>query len=71
MRFGFIIIGHSTWYDGELQSDFEAFFDEFQTIDFTYKIVALYGLGDQYGYDEYFVDGLGVLGEVVLQILLQ
>ena len=66
-RFDIIFIGLSTWYDGELQSDFEEFFDQFQTIDFSNKIVAMYGLGDQYGYDEYFVDGLGILGEVILQ----
>lgn len=65
-RFDFIIIGLSTWYDGDLQSDFEDFFPQFQTIDFTDKIVAMYGLGDQLGYDEYFVDGLGILGEVIL-----
>ncbi len=66
-KFDFIIIGLPTWYDGELQSDFEDFFDQFQTIDFSNKIVAMYGLGDQYGYDEYFVDGLGILGEVILK----
>ncbi|MEM0991482.1 MAG: flavodoxin [Bacteroidota bacterium] len=66
-RFEFIIIGLSTWYDGDLQSDFEDFFEDFKTIDFTNKIVAMYGLGDQYGYEEYFVDGLGILGKVILE----
>lgn len=66
-RYEYIIIGLPTWYDGELQSDFEDFFDQFQTIDFTGKTVAMYGLGDQYGYADYFVDGLGILGEVILR----
>jgi len=66
-RFDILLLGLSTWYDGELQSDFDSFFEEFLTIDFTGKIVALYGLGDQYGYGENFVDGLGILGEVILQ----
>ena len=61
-----IIIGLSTWYDGDLQSDWESFFEDFQTIDFTGKKVAIFGLGDQYGYAEYFVDGIGILGEVIL-----
>lgn len=65
-RFEIIIIGLSTWYDGELQSDFEGFFEEFKTIDFSGKVVAMFGLGDQYDYAEYFVDGLGILGEVIL-----
>ena len=66
-RFDIIIIGLSTWYDGELQSDFEAFFDDFETIDFSGKVVAMFGLGDQTGYADYFVDGLGILGEVILR----
>lgn len=64
-RFDFIFIGLSTWYDGDLQSDFEDFFEDFKLINFTDKVVALYGLGDQYGYAEYFVDGLGILGKVI------
>ena len=31
------ILGIPTWYDGELQSDWEDYFEEFQTIDFTNK----------------------------------
>ncbi|MEM9857125.1 MAG: flavodoxin [Bacteroidota bacterium] len=65
-RFDIIIIGLSTWYDGDLQSDFEDFYEEFKTIDFSGKVVAMFGLGDQTGYAEYFVDGLGILGEVIL-----
>lgn len=62
----FILLGLSTWYDGDLQSDFENFFEEFKTIDFTGKIVALYGLGDQYGYADYFIDGVGILAKEIL-----
>lgn len=61
------ILGLSTWYDGELQSDWEEFYDkDFKEIDFTNKKVALFGLGDQEGYDEYFIDGVGIIGEVVI-----
>ncbi len=62
-----LFLGLSTWYDGDLQSDWEDFFDTFKTIDFTNKIVAIYGLGDQIGYAEYFVDGIGILAKVVLE----
>ena len=61
----FYILSIPTWYDGELQSDWEDYFEEFQTIDFTGKTVALFGLGDQIGYDEWFCDGIGILAEVV------
>jgi len=59
------ILGIPTWYDGELQSDWEDYFDEFKEIDFTGKTVAVFGLGDQVGYDEWFCDGVGILAEVV------
>lgn len=62
-----IIIGLSTWNDGELQSDWDDFYDDFQTIDFSGKTVALFGLGDQHGYGEYFIDGVGILAEVVYE----
>ena len=61
------ILGIPTWYDGELQSDWEDYFEEFQTIDFTGKTVAIFGLGDQIGYEEWFCDGIGILAEVVLE----
>ena len=61
------ILGIPTWYDGELQSDWENYFEEFKTIDFTDKTVAIFGLGDQLGYDEWFCDGIGILAEVVLK----
>ena len=59
------ILSIPTWYDGELQSDWEDYFNEFKTIDFTGKTVAIFGLGDQIGYDEWFCDGVGILAKVV------
>jgi len=61
------ILGIPTWYDGELQSDWEIYFDTFQELDFTGKTVAIFGLGDQYGYEEWFCDGVGILAKVVLK----
>ena len=61
----FYILSIPTWYDGELQSDWEDYFEEFKTIDFTGKTIAIFGLGDQIGYDEWFCDGIGILAEVV------
>ena len=62
-----IILGIPTWYDGELQSDWEEYFDEFKTIDFTGKKVAIFGLGDQLGYEEWFCDGIGILAKEILK----
>ena len=61
------ILGIPTWYDGELQSDWEEYFEEFKTIDFTGKKVAIFGLGDQFGYEEWFCDGIGILAKEILK----
>lgn len=66
-RYDKIIIGVPTWYDGDLQSDWEDFFPDFKKIDFTGKEVFFFGLGDQYGYPDNFVDGIGILAKVVLE----
>lgn len=62
-----IIIGLSTWHDGQLQSDWDIFFNDFKKINFENKVVAFFGLGDQIGYAEYFIDGVGLLAEVVYE----
>jgi len=67
LNFDLLVLGIPTWYDGDLQSDWEDYFDNFKTIDFSDKVVAVFGLGDQIGYDEYFVDGIGILAKVVLE----
>lgn len=56
-----LILGISTWDFGELQEDWEAIWDDIDQIDLTDKVVALFGLGDQVGYTEWFQDALGML----------
>lgn len=65
-KYNKIILGLSTWHDGQLQSDWDTFFEEFKGVDFTGKTVAIFGLGDQYVYCDYFIDGVGIIGEVVI-----
>jgi len=62
-----IIIGLSTWHDGQLVSAWDDFYDDFKSVDMKGKTVAIFGLGDQYGYSTYFIDGVGILGDVVLE----
>jgi len=62
-----IIIGSSTWGEGELQDDWEEVFDEFKTLDFSGKTVALFGLGDQEEYSDYYLDAMGILYETVVE----
>lgn len=63
--YDFLLLGAPTWYDGELQSDWEDIVPEFQGMDFSGKKVAIFGLGDQWGYGEWFVDAIGIIGDVI------
>lgn len=60
-----LIIGSSTWGDGDLQDDMESFISDLDDGFFAGKTVALFGLGDQDGYGEYFVNAMGTLYEKV------
>ena len=66
-RFDLLILGISTWYDGDLQSDWERYYPEFKNIIFNKNKVAIFGLGDQYGYEDYFIDGVGILAKEVIK----
>ncbi|MGV6806875.1 MAG: flavodoxin FldB [bacterium] len=59
--YDFLILGIPTWDYGELQEDWENCWDDLASIDFHGKVVAIYGLGDQLGYPEWFQDAMGYL----------
>ncbi|MCH9814745.1 MAG: flavodoxin [Epsilonproteobacteria bacterium] len=56
-----LIIGTSTWGEGDLQDDWEDFEDDFKEVDFAGKTVAFFGLGDQDGYPDNYLDAMGTL----------
>ncbi len=58
-----LIIGTSTWGDGDLQDDWDSVFEKFKNIDFSNKTVAIFGLGDQEEYPDEFVGGMWTLYE--------
>ncbi|NES07778.1 MAG: flavodoxin FldA, partial [Okeania sp. SIO2F4] len=60
-----LIVASPTWNIGELQSDWEGFFDELDNIDFKGKKVAYFGTGDQIGYADNFQDAIGMLEEKI------
>ena len=60
-QYDLLILGISTWDYGELQEDWESTWDEVAHLSLEGKIVALYGMGDQVGYSEWFQDALGML----------
>ena len=60
-EYRFLILGIPTWDYGELQEDWENCWDELDSLDFSKSTVAIYGLGDQQGYPEWFQDAMGYL----------
>jgi len=56
-----IIAGTSTWGLGEIQDDWAPLVAKISTLDLKDKKVALFGTGDQDGYSDTFVDGIGIL----------
>lgn len=60
-----ILLGISTWDFGQIQSDWEEFWPDAEAMRYDNKIVALFGLGDQFGYGDFFVDAMGMLHDVV------
>lgn len=61
-----LMLGISTWDFGEIQEDWLTNWDAIETIDLHGKIVALFGLGDQLGYGEWFLDAMGLLHDKLL-----
>lgn len=64
-KFEYLLFGISTWNIGELQDDWDFAFADLDDIDFTGKTVALFGMGDQLGYPDNYMDALGILGKKV------
>ena len=60
-----LICGTATWFDGELPNHWDEFVPELEEMDMKEKTIALFGLGDQKGYPENFLDGMGILAEVL------
>lgn len=56
-----LIFGTSTWGLGEMQEDWETFFDRIQNQEIAGKRIALFGIGDQKEWSDSFVNGMGAL----------
>lgn len=67
-QYDVLILGIPTWYDGEMQSDWEDKLDQLDNVDFSDRMVAIYGLGDQQDWGEYFVDAMGTLAEKMIAL---
>ncbi len=62
-----LILGIPTWNIGQLQDDWEILFPQLDSLDFTGITVAIFGVGDQYGYPDNFLDAMGILGKKLIE----
>ncbi len=60
-EYSVLILGIPTWDFGELQEDWLAIWERIPSLDLQGKIVAMYGMGDQIDYSDWFLDALGML----------
>jgi len=60
-----LILGTSTWGQGDLQDDWDEFLPQLEEANLNGKTVALFGLGDQEMYPDEFVDGLKILEDAL------
>lgn len=56
-----LILGIPTWDYGELEENWENIWPDISRVDWRGKTIALYGLGDQVGYPDWFQDAMGYL----------
>lgn len=74
-QYQYLIIGTPTLGDGELpglssdceNESWEEFLPKLQDVDLSGKTVAIYGLGDQVGYPEEFLNAMGILYDFIVE----
>lgn len=65
-KYNRLVLGISTCEDGQLQDDWALWIEGLKNVDFSNKKVALFGLADQYVYNEWFANAMGIVGRIVL-----
>jgi flavodoxin I len=65
IKFDNFILGVPTWFDGELPNYWDEFLPDLKELNLKGKKAAVFGNGDQNGYPENFVDGLGIMAEIL------
>ena len=67
LDYDYLIVGCPTWNIGQLQDDWDNKYLELENLDLTGKKMAIFGLGDQYGYPDSFCDAIGILGRKFIE----
>lgn len=64
-EYDFVIFATSTWGMGDLQDDWYDALEKLKTKNLSGKKVGLIGIGDQFGFGDTFVDGIGTIYEEI------
>lgn len=64
-HYEYLVFGCSTEEEGQIQKDWETKLPIIRSLDFTNKKVALFSLGDQKHHPDTFVDGMGILYQIL------
>jgi flavodoxin I len=59
------ILGVPTWFDGELPNYWDEFGPILEDLNLEKRTFALYGLGDQKGYPDNFLDAVGIMAQLL------
>jgi len=65
LSFENMILGVPTWFDGELPNYWDEFVPALEDLDLKGKTIAVFGNGNQKGYPENFVDGVGIMANLL------
>lgn len=65
MDFENLILSVPTWFDGELPNYWDEFVPDLDGVDLSGQTVAIFGLGDQVKYSQNFVDGIGIMADLL------
>lgn len=65
LSFDKVILGVPTWFDGELPNYWDEFVPALEDMNLKGKTYAVFGNGDQKGYPENFIDGVGIMVEIL------
>jgi flavodoxin I len=65
LSYDYLIFGVPTWFDGELPNYWEEFVPALEDMNLEGKKVAIFGNGDQKNYPENFVDGIGIMADLL------
>ncbi len=64
--FGVSTVGKETWNSDKSANDWDVFLPELEKVNFSNKVIAMFGLGDQITYGLHFVDALGIIADKIL-----